>query len=60
MLATPGGRLGSILLEPPLELTLILLETEEAVRPKLLEAGYPLPVTLVSNLAKNISHYFIV
>ena len=38
MLATPGGMLGNILLEPPvLELTLILLDTEdEEARPKLL------------------------
>lgn len=38
--------LGSILLDP-VELTLILLDTDE-VSPKLF-VGYPLPVTLVSN-----------
>ena len=48
MLATPGGMLGIILLEP-VEFTLILLDTDE-VNPKLL-VGYPLPVTLESNLA---------
>ena len=38
MLATLGGRFGSILPEPPLELTLILLDTDE-VSPKLLDPG---------------------